>query len=298
MEQWDIVSGVGITALGVAASRAVESSRADRLIDDPYAAAFVRAANLPLPLSLVWPDDAAAVSDQDAVVIHGSVYTGLRSRFFDDFLLAAAADGIAQVVIVAAGLDTRAYRLDWPAGLRIFEIDQPKVLDFKDSVLREGGANPSCDRRVVGVDLRADWPGALLTAGYLPDRPAAWLVEGLLPYLPAAAEEHLFQTITALSAPGSRLSVEHVVDLTGMLARGAYDSIREHTNVDMTSLMNSEPRPDALHWLRHHGWDASQEPATSAAERYDRVLSDPRLSTRGTLRLAEDIAFLTASRTG
>jgi methyltransferase (TIGR00027 family) len=297
-EQWDIVSGVGITALGVAAARAVESSRPDRLIDDPYAAAFVRAAALPIPIPLRWPEDWTAVSGQESILVHGSNYTGLRSRYFDDYLMAACSGGIRQVVVLAAGLDARAFRLDWPAGVRLFELDQPKVLEFKDAVLREGGARARCDREVVPIDLRDDWPAALLACGFDPTRPTAWLAEGLLPYLSAEVERQLFGRVGELSTPDSQLSAEHAVDMAGMLAAGGLASLRD-SGVDMAELVHADGQRDLAGWLTGQGWTATDEPAPAVADRYHRDLDDPRLrDLPGTpLHFGEYLAFLAATRT-
>jgi methyltransferase (TIGR00027 family) len=160
-----ISAGVGLTALTAAAGRAVESSRPDRLIDDPYAAAFVRADDAPLPLPVRWPDEDAELSQQQALLLLGANYVGLRSRVFDDFLREACTSGARQVVILAAGLDTRAYRLDWPPSVRLFEIDQPGVLAFKETVLHDLGARLRCARTAIAVDLRDDWPRALRDRG-------------------------------------------------------------------------------------------------------------------------------------
>ena len=124
---------------------------------------------------------------------------GVRTRFFDEFFLAAANDGIRQAVILASGLDARAYRLPWPAGTTVFEIDQARVIEFKSDTLAEIGATPTADRRAVPVDLRHDWPAALRAAGYDPSKPTAWSAEGLLPFLPPDAQDRLLDNITALS---------------------------------------------------------------------------------------------------
>jgi methyltransferase (TIGR00027 family) len=297
-EQWDIVSGVGMTALGVAAARAVESSRPDRLVDDPYAAAFVRAAQLPIPMALQWPDGGVAVSDQDAILIHASIYLGLRSRFFDDYLLSACADRIGQVVILAAGLDARAFRLAWPPGLRLFEIDQPKVLEFKDAVLRDHGAPAQCARHVVAIDLREDWPSALRAAGFDPAVPTAWLAEGLLPYLSFDSEQELFSRINELSVAGSQLSVERIVDMAGMLDKGGLRDVRDASGFEMEQLVHTDVRPNPGDWLAERGWTVTDEPAVAVAERYHRNLTDPRLDhLPGTpLRVADYTAFLSAHR--
>ena len=179
---WDVVSGVGVTALAAAAMRAVEGHHAEPLVRDPYAVAFVKAAadQLPSPLP-VTPEEAAA--DPGFPWFGMAHYVAVRSRFFDGFFAAATGAGLRQAVILAAGLDTRTFRLDWMPGTTVYEIDAPMVLAFKDSVLAGQGAVPRCDRRAVAADLRTDWPAALREAGFDPAAPTAWLAEGLFPYL-------------------------------------------------------------------------------------------------------------------
>ncbi|HEV7626348.1 MAG TPA: SAM-dependent methyltransferase, partial [Streptomyces sp.] len=205
-QQWDIVTGVGLTALAVAAGRAAETNRSDALMTDPYASRLVAAAqpSAPFPVSA---DSAGTSGIDDDLWISASDYVGLRSRVFDDFFLRASADGITQVVILASGLDTRPYRLSWPSGTVCFELDQPAVLDFKSEVLKEEGATPGCDHRLIPIDLRQDWGAALEAAGFDASRPTAWLAEGLLPYLPPEAEIQLLQEVSRLSAPGTRFAV-------------------------------------------------------------------------------------------
>lgn len=133
----------------------------------------------------------------------------MRHRFFDDFLMElAASSGIRQVVLLAAGLDIRAFRLDWPAGTRVFEIDQPQVFEHKNAVLDAHGAKARCERLVVPADFREDWPQALLSRGFESDRPTAWVAEGLLFYLPEAVVHQLLDDTHRLSAPGSRLATD------------------------------------------------------------------------------------------
>src|SRR6202000_933978 len=132
----------------------------------------------------------------------------VRTKFFDEFFLDATNAGIRQAVILASGLDARAYRLPWPDGTMVYEIDQPQVIEFKSRALAELGAAPHSARKAVAVDLRDDWPSALLQAGFDPDQPSAWSAEGLLGYLPPEAQDRLLDTITALSAPGSRIATE------------------------------------------------------------------------------------------
>ena len=199
---WDVVSGPGLTALGLAASRCVESGRPDRLIEDPWGAAFVAAVDSPVAFPTRWPAEGEVPSDQEALHLHGSRYIGVRSRFYDDFLAQAVSAGIRQLVLLAAGLDTRAFRLEWPdAGATVFEIDQPNVIAFKDEVLRAEGAQAGCRRAAIGADLREDWPCALRVAGFDPALPTAWVAEGLLAYLPpeeigrASCRERVFLSV-------------------------------------------------------------------------------------------------------
>lgn len=298
-QQWDILSGPGITALGVAAARALESDRPDRLINDPYASAFLAAVPLPVPTPLRWPRDGAVESELMAYLVDASNYMGVRSRFFDDFLLDAGRAGCSQLVILAAGLDTRAFRLDWPAGIRLYELDQPAVLEFKDRVLAQEGARVRCVRQTIGIDLRADWPSALLAAGFDPGAPTGWLAEGLLPYLPAAAEQQLFATVDTLSAPGSRLAVEYSTDLAGLVRDHEVAVIRE-VGVHMTELLHSDPRPSPEPWLTGRGWSVRDELATQVAHRYRRDLTRPAVDgVPGPARwMATDQALLAAHRVG
>jgi methyltransferase (TIGR00027 family) len=203
-DTWDLASSVGATATMAAAARAI-ATRADRaLIHDPFAEPLVRAVGVDLLTRLaageVPPDDLVG-----QVAIDGAK---VRTKFYDDFFLDATNAGITQVVILASGLDSRAYRLPWPAGTVVYELDQPRVIEFKTRTLAELGAAPTADRRVVAIDLRDDWPTALRTAGFDPDRPTAWSAEGLLGYLPPEAQDRLLDTITELSAPGSRVATE------------------------------------------------------------------------------------------
>lgn len=273
-QQWDILTGPGITALGVAAARALESDRPDRLISDPYAAGFVAAVASPIPTPLRWPGAGEAVSEAEAFLIHASNYTGVRTRFFDELLDAACRDGCRQVVIAAAGLDARAYRLDWPPGVRLFEIDQPEVLAFKDRVLGGGNATAGCARYTVGINLQDDWPAALCRAGFRPALPTAWLAEGLLMYLAPEVEARLLAGIHHLSAPGSRLGVEHSTDVDGLVRGHDVDVIRQ-AGVDMTRLFNHDARPSRVDWLQEHGWSVTDEAATAVAQRYQRDLTGP-----------------------
>ncbi|WP_216213676.1 SAM-dependent methyltransferase [Amycolatopsis aidingensis] len=282
-EQWDITSSVGLTALGVASARAVETDRADRLVSDPYAAAFVRAADSPQPLPARLDDTPVA---GDGWFRH-SRYLGVRSRFFDEYFALSTGAGIDQVVLLAAGLDTRAYRLDWPDDCDLYEVDQPRVLAFKRTVLDEQAAAARCRRHEVGTDLRDDWESALLRAGFDARRPTAWLAEGLLPYLPGRAEEELFEVIHRLSAVGSRLAVERasIDKLATLREHPAFREAFEEFGADITQLWNAEPRRDCGDWLRSAGWTVSAETARQAGQRYGLPMEGPFDDVMGTATL-------------
>ena len=200
-DSWDLASGVGATATAVAASRAL-ATRAG-LIDDAWAEPLVRAVGMEHFQELL---DAPETSDDVQRMVHGMA---IRTRYFDDFLHKTShTTDIRQTVILASGLDARGYRLPWPAGTVVFEVDQPGVIDFKVSALQRLGARPTAEVRHVGVDLREDWPAALAGHGFDAGRPTAWIAEGLLIYLPPDAQDRLFDHITALSPAGSRLATE------------------------------------------------------------------------------------------
>ncbi|MFH8589654.1 SAM-dependent methyltransferase [Streptomyces celluloflavus] len=264
--------GVAATALGVARIRAAESARDDRLFDDPYAAAFVSAAAAPEPPAAPPRSDGSEVSAAryDAFYRGLSRHVVLRTRFFDDYLLAATGEhGIRQVVILATGLDTRAFRLAWPGGVRLFEIDLPDVLAFKHRVLAEQRARPRCARTALAADLRRDWPAPLRAAGFVPDEPTAWLIEGLLVYLSADEAARLLTTVGEQSAPGSRLAFPGAGDFRGspMMAAGrAIPSMREISALWKGGLSEAAPA-----WLARHGWHAHTHPRATVAASYGRA---------------------------
>ncbi|MQY20621.1 class I SAM-dependent methyltransferase [Nocardia macrotermitis] len=271
-DTWDIVSSVGITALGVATFRATETALPDALIRDEYARLFVEAAAEPRSLQ-------ALAAPEDSEFLPVARLIGVRTKFFDEFFLAAAAAGVRQAVILAAGLDARAYRLDWPIGASVFEIDQPKVLDFKHQVLADNEVAPRAVLRAVGVDLRDDWPGALFDAGFDADRPTAWSAEGLLPYLPGAAQDSLFERIDTLSAPGSQLAVEGFSGRPDIarISRAANQEMATSPfgDVDVAELFYADDRADPVQWLTDRGWQVNSADVTELATRYGRPV--PRL---------------------
>ncbi|OHT85097.1 class I SAM-dependent methyltransferase [Mycobacteroides saopaulense] len=267
-DSWDIVSSVGFTALGVAAARAVENAQTDPLVRDSYAEHFVRAAGEPHLIGLLDNPETAALSPTTAFR-----QIGLRSKFFDEFFVSATNSGCKQVVILAAGLDVRAHRLPWPEGTKVFELDQPKVLEFKDRVLEEQRATPTSDRREVAVDLRDDWPAALLAAGFDPEAPTAWSAEGLIVYLPSAAQDLLFERVVALSAPGSQIAVEATrgrpdISKWGEIQKKYADDSHPMSKVDISSLFYDEDRADVQDWFAARGWTVRGAHALELAAAY------------------------------
>ncbi|MBU8809359.1 class I SAM-dependent methyltransferase [Mycolicibacterium goodii] len=255
-DTWDLATSVGSTATGVAATRALATKQPDPLIDDPYADALVRAVGLEHCIKLA--DGEACVEGDPMLDLHRMCeQIAVRTWFFDDFFDSAGADGVRQAVILASGLDTRAYRLPWPAGTVVFEVDQPQVIDFKTRTLADLGAQPTAERRTVAIDLRDDWPAALRDAGFDPEKPTAWIAEGLLIYLPPEAQDRLLDNITALSAPGSRLATEHMDDRMlseGVTKRVSEWSKRMGTDVDLKDLFYTGDRNTAGDYLGGLGW--------------------------------------------
>jgi methyltransferase (TIGR00027 family) len=255
-DSWDLASSVGATATAVAASRAMASQKPDALLEDPWADPLVRAVGIDTFVKLI-----------DGEIDHGddpllsrramSEQMAVRTRFFDDFFVQAAESGIRQAVILASGLDTRAYRLPWPSGTTVFEIDQPQVIAFKTRTLADLGAEPTAQRTTVAVDLREDWPAALREAGFDPQQPTAWSAEGLLVYLPPEAQDRLFDNIVALSAPGSRIATEHM-DMRDVPAdwaeRLTKRSQRFGSEINLAELFYAGDRNPAADYLEGHGW--------------------------------------------
>jgi methyltransferase (TIGR00027 family) len=260
-----VLTGVGRTALGVAMVRAMESRRRNPLFRDPYAAAFLAAA--PEVIDRAQRGTAALVGGVSSAGAAFWSRAVIRTRFFDDFLLEAAGGGIEQVVILAAGLDTRAYRLAWPDGRRVFELDLPEVLAFKRHVLDRHHARARCDHRPVAVDLRADWAAPLVAAGLRPDRSTAWLLEGLLIYLSGAEAVQLFTTVDALSAPGSRAAFEFEEIDPGTLR----DQARRLPVVAEYAALWQGGEPEAPGWLARHGWRVQRHDALEVGARYGRA---------------------------
>jgi methyltransferase (TIGR00027 family) len=290
-DSWDIKTSVGTTAVMVAAARAVETEQPDALIHDPYAKLLVTNAGA----GVLWeamlnPEVAAKVealdSESAAHLHHMRGYQAVRTNFFDTFFKDAVADGIRQVVILASGLDSRAYRLDWPAGTTVYEIDQPQVLAYKSTTLAENGVPPSADRREVAIDLRQDWPAALRAAGFDPAARTAWLAEGLLMYLPAEAQDRLFTQVGELSPAGSRVSAEtapaHADERRQQMRerfRKVADEMGLEETIDVGELMyRDDHRADVADWLNNHGWRARAQRSTDEMRRLGRWIENVPLA--------------------
>lgn len=288
-DSWEITESVGSTALGVASARDAETRSANPLISDPYAGHFLTAAG-----EGVWSmyrfdgEPPAALLEAEPRLVERIAamrsYVACRTKFFDDFFREAGRAGIGQAVILAAGLDARAWRLDWPADTVLFELDLPKVLAFKADTLDAQGAAPRVRHVPVAVDLRDDWPAALEANGFDSGRPAAWIAEGLLPYLPPAAQDLLFERVDALSAPGSRIAVENFGEdffnpetLARQRERGqAFRRAAEHLQgqdiPDVADLWYLEERTDAGEFLAGHQWQVTSETTPALLERHGRSI--------------------------
>ena len=255
-DTWDLASSVGATATAVAAFRAMASQGPDALLDDPWADPLVRAVGMDSFVKLV-DGETAETADPGLTRQSMTEQMTVRTRFFDDFFTTATASGVRQAVILASGLDTRAYRLPWPAGTVVYEIDQPDVIEFKTRTLAGLGAQPTAQRRTIAIDLREDWPSALVQAGFVTSLPTAWSAEGLLAYLPPEAQDRLFDSITDLSAPGSRVASEYV-DMRGLPPDWAEQlterSQRMGSTVNLAELIYTGERNDAAEYLKTHGW--------------------------------------------
>jgi methyltransferase (TIGR00027 family) len=291
-DSWDLASSVGATATAVAASRAVASQGPDALLDDPFAEPLVRAVGVDTFVKIV---DGEGFIDDDPWMNRKTMTEQItvRTKFFDDFFIAASNAGVRQAVILAAGLDTRGYRLQWPTGTVVFEVDQPEVLAFKTTTLDGLGAVPTATRKTVAIDLRDDWPAALRQAGFDPGQPTAWIAEGLLPYLPPDAQDRLFDNIAALSAPGSRLATEHM-DMKAMpddwVKKLDERSRWAGSDIKLSELFYSGDRSVAGEYLSSHGWRVTVLSTTDAFAANGFELPDDEL-----IRQISDSGYLTAT---
>jgi methyltransferase (TIGR00027 family) len=276
-DSWDITTSVGSTALFVATARALEAQKPDPLVVDPYAELFCRA------VGGSWADvlDGNAPDHElksDDFGQHFVNFQAARTKYFDAYFQRAAAAGARQVVILAAGLDSRAYRLPWPDGTTVFELDQPQVLDFKREVLAEHGVQPRAERREIAVDLRDDWPQALQDNGFEPGQFSAWIAEGLLIYLPAAAQEQLFTGIDGLASMGSHVAVEDGAPLPPEEYEAKVEEERAAPKGDQRAffqLVYNERCAPATEWFGAHGWTAVGTPLNDYLREVGRPIPGP-----------------------
>ncbi|MDV3125679.1 class I SAM-dependent methyltransferase [Mycobacterium sp. 21AC1] len=275
-DSWDITESVGATALAVAMARADETTSEHPLFTDPYAQAFLDAAT-----ARGWRRPRGPMAERIRAI---SGYAASRTKWFDEFFIAAGANGIRQSVILGAGLDSRAWRLPWIQESAVYEIDQPQVLQFKAEVLQSQHAQPGTHYVAVPVDLRQDWPKSLQAMGFDATQPTAWSVEGLLPYLPADAQDVLFERITGLSALGSRVGVEafaaeFFTERYLARRRDQMRQLREQAGAagedmpDPEGLWFIEERAMVTEWLSERGWQVSMIEADDLMARYHRAVS-------------------------
>jgi methyltransferase (TIGR00027 family) len=270
-DTWDLATSVGATATMVAAARAVATKADNPIIHDQFAEPLVRAVGVDFLTR--WASGDLNVADVDAEDSTWKLQQmpdamAARTRFFDTFFAEATQAGISQAVILASGLDARAYRLDWSADTTVYEVDQPEVIAFKTKTLADLGASPTTNRRTVAIDLRNDWAAALIEAGFDRTQPTAWIAEGLLGYLPPEAQDRLLDNISALSADGSRLATEAIPDMPEVdqekareLMREATDKWRAHGfDLNFDELGYQGDRNDVAEYLDGLGWRSIGRP--------------------------------------
>jgi methyltransferase (TIGR00027 family) len=257
-DTWDPATGVGMTATFGAVARAVGTNKG--LIDDPFAEQLVRAAGVDYFIRVI-EDQRYADHGGGSPVMTGLIdVLAVHARFVDEYLAEAGRAGIRQVVILGSGMDTRPYRLWWPPGTTVYEIDQPEVVDFKSEVLRGLGAELNANRRAIGIDLRQDWPDGLRRVGFDAAQPTVWVAEGLLVgYLPPDAQNRLLQTLTEMSATGSRFAADHMPTWTSSqleAGRAFVDDWRQHgLDVGLAGLTYPGEYRNVPQYLEAKGWE-------------------------------------------
>jgi methyltransferase (TIGR00027 family) len=265
-DTWDLASSVGATATMVATQRAMATR--EGLIDDPFAEPLVAAVGHDFFQRALDGDIDFEDIDPEFSVRRTAEGVAVRTRHFDRVFTDAAAAGVRQAVILATGLDARAYRLPWPDGTVVYEVDQPEVIEFKTTTLRELGAEPTAIHRTVAIDLRQDWPNALLDSGFDRTQATAWSAEGLLIYLPPQAQDLLFDNITALSAPGSRLATDHIPDMDVFQdersQRIAERLKRYGHDIEFSDLVYHGERSHVPEYLTSLGWQVSTQTLVEA----------------------------------
>ena len=267
-DSWDLASSVGATATMVAAARAIATNADEPLIHDPYAEPLVRGVGLNYMDQFLDGDIDFTDIDPAFTARRGAEGMAVRTRHFDRLFTDAADAGVRQAVILASGLDARAYRLPWADGTVVYELDQPTVIEYKTRTLAEQGAQPTARLVTIGIDLREDWPKALRDNGFDPSQPTAWIAEGLLIYLPSDSQDRLFDNITALSVPGSRLATEHVPDFSGFndeRSQRMSERMQQFgVDVKMADLVYHGDRTHVVEYLESLGWDVTAVPTRDA----------------------------------
>jgi methyltransferase (TIGR00027 family) len=266
-DTWDLASSVGATATMVATQRAL--GHREGLIADPFAEPLVRAVGADFFTRILDGEINFEEVDPQFTVRRAAEGMAVRTRFFDRLFTDAAAAGVRQAVILAAGLDARAYRLPWPKGTVVYEVDQPEVIEFKTRTLADLGAEPAAERRAIGIDLRYDWPSALRDNGFDRSQPTAWIAEGLLIYLPPDAQDRLFDNITKLSATGSRVATEYVPDISAFSSDERAQRISERLkqyghDIEMDDLVYHGERSHVIEYLTSLGWRVSAQTMTES----------------------------------
>ncbi len=290
-DSWDLASSVGMTATMVAAQRVLANR--EGLIDDPFAEPFVRAVGLDFFTKALDGEVELEELDPRFSMQRAAEGMAVRTRHFDRLFTDAAAAGVRQAVILAAGLDARAYRLPWLDGTVVYEVDQPEVIDFKSRTLADLGAQPTADRRTVAIDLREDWPAALRRNGFDDSQPTAWIAEGLLIYLPPEAQDLLFDRINELSAPGSRVATEHIPDVSMFSDERSQviaDRLKTYGHdIEMGDLIYHGERNDVIDYLTGHAWDVSAQSMRDAFAANGFVFPDD-----GAMGFFADMSYLSA----
>jgi methyltransferase (TIGR00027 family) len=290
-DSWDLASSVGSTATMIAAQRAL--SNREGLIFDPYAEPLVRAVGMDFFIRALDGEIELDNIDPQFDMRRAAEGMAVRTRHFDELFTDATAAGVRQAVILAAGLDARAYRLAWPAGSTVYELDQPEVIAFKGRTLAQLGAEPAADRRPIAVDLRDDWPKVLLDNGFDPTQPTAWIAEGLLIYLPPDAQDLLFDRIDELSAPGSRVATEHIPDVSAFSderSQEITDRLKKYGHdIEMSDLIYQDERNDVIDYLEAKGWSVMVQTMRDAY-----AANGFEFPEEGVTRFFSDMSYLAA----
>ncbi len=268
------VSGVGVTAVAVAAARALESARDDALVHDPWASLLVDESGVAVPFPKRWPGEGERIPAIEQSMLLGAAYIGLRTRFIDDELRST---GARQVVILGSGLDTRSWRLEWPAGTRVFELDGAEVIRFLGSAMAAAGASPICERVPLAADVTAPWASLIVAHGFSPGEPTHWMLEGLLPYLSAHDQQGVLDDVVALSAPDSRVVIERAPALTDTPeTREQLRTFAAATGIPFDDLLARTDPPDPATVLEAAGWASASVSVEDLESRYGRPLGVER----------------------